>query len=226
MSKPFMSRATGVALLQREPPSSPSGHRPWDILIVGPATAYRDNVHQALDALRPSIEIVPDVATACQCLARQPYDLIMILLPLQGSDTVTACQQVRDVDRRVPLLALDMAGTIDAELAGLAAGADMYLLAPLSAEELRARCSALLRRSRDTVAPHTTRSGDILLPLPIHGENTPLLDARRVHPFTAVRTWVTRLFSIVAVVLSGAASIPSAKASSSARPPIIVCPTN
>ncbi len=128
------------------------------VLVIGRMDAYADLVRQALDALCLHIGLAPDADAARDHLTRERCDLIVLLLPLADGDGPALCRRLRAADGHVPLVILDIVGTVDDAVAGLDAGSDAYLVEPFDAGELRARLAALLRRhgpARRPTPPHT-----------------------------------------------------------------------
>ena len=61
-------------------------------------------------------------------------------------DGFTLAKEIREIDRKVPILFLTAKGLKEDKLEGFALGADDYLTKPFSMEELLARINAILRR--------------------------------------------------------------------------------
>jgi two-component system OmpR family response regulator len=74
------------------------------------------------------------------------YDGIILDLGLPDRDGIDVLRELREHDRRTPILVLTARDGIDDRVAGLEAGADDYVLKPCAMKELAARLRALLRR--------------------------------------------------------------------------------
>jgi DNA-binding response OmpR family regulator len=74
------------------------------------------------------------------------YDGIILDLGLPDRDGIDVLRELREHDRRTPILVLTARDGIDDRVAGLDAGADDYVLKPCAMKELAARLRALLRR--------------------------------------------------------------------------------
>jgi DNA-binding response OmpR family regulator len=74
------------------------------------------------------------------------YDGIILDLGLPDRDGIDVLRELRERDRRTPILVLTARDGIDDRVAGLDAGADDYVLKPCAMKELAARLRALLRR--------------------------------------------------------------------------------
>ena len=75
------------------------------------------------------------------------YDAMILDLGLPDGDGLALLREMRATGNRMPVLILTARSAIADRVAGLAAGADDYLVKPFAAEELIARVHALLRRS-------------------------------------------------------------------------------
>jgi DNA-binding response OmpR family regulator len=74
------------------------------------------------------------------------YNGIILDLGLPDRDGIDVLRELRERDRRTPILVLTARDGIDDRVAGLDAGADDYVLKPCAMKELAARLRALLRR--------------------------------------------------------------------------------
>ncbi len=74
------------------------------------------------------------------------YDFCIFDLMMPVMDGFTLAKEIREIDRKVPILFLTAKALKDDKLEGFAAGADDYLTKPFSMEELLARITAILRR--------------------------------------------------------------------------------
>jgi DNA-binding response OmpR family regulator len=90
------------------------------------------------------------------------YDVIVLDWRLPGKDGLAVCRSLREHDVPTPILMLTARDGIADRVSGLRTGADDYLTKPFAFDELLARISALLRRSRIT-HPAILRVGDLTL---------------------------------------------------------------
>ncbi|HYB71100.1 MAG TPA: response regulator transcription factor [Candidatus Bathyarchaeia archaeon] len=90
------------------------------------------------------------------------HDLIILDWILPDRSGVTVCRELRAGGVTTPILILSARDAVEDRVTGLNAGADDYLTKPFSFDELLARISALLRRSRAT-RPTVLRAGDVTL---------------------------------------------------------------
>ncbi|KAM3106633.1 response regulator [Phormidesmis sp. 146-33] len=90
------------------------------------------------------------------------YDLIILDVMLPKLDGIRLCHKLRSHDIQSPILMVTARGTSEDKVMGLDAGADDYLVKPVSLTELAARVRALLRRGQPAVAP-TLEWGELRL---------------------------------------------------------------
>lgn len=77
------------------------------------------------------------------------FCLFDVMMPIM--DGFTLAKEIREVDRKVPILFLTAKAMKEDKLEGFSIGADDYLTKPFSMEELLARITAILRRVDSTV---------------------------------------------------------------------------
>ena len=93
------------------------------------------------------VTVAQDAGRALAVLDDEVPDVIVLDVMMPGLDGLRLCKLIRDrLD--VPILMLTAMDSVPDRVAGLEAGADDYLVKPFATDELLARLSALLRRSR------------------------------------------------------------------------------
>jgi len=88
-----------------------------------------------------------DGAQADGALAGAPYDALVLDLGLPGTDGMGWLRRWRRRGLSLPVLILTARDGVEQRIAGLDAGADDYLIKPITIDELAARLRALLRRA-------------------------------------------------------------------------------
>jgi DNA-binding response OmpR family regulator len=137
------------------------------VLVVEDERNIRDLVclHLGLEGY----ECVPagDGKEAMSLAAEKPFDLIILDVMLPGVDGVTITRAIRrqGPNRDAPILMLTARREEADKVMGLDSGADDYLTKPFGVRELMARASALMRRTRGTLA----RSDGENRPVHVHG---------------------------------------------------------
>ncbi len=74
------------------------------------------------------------------------YDFCIFDVMMPEMDGFTLAKEIREIDKKVPILFLTAKAMKEDKLEGFAIGADDYLTKPFSMEELLARINAVLRR--------------------------------------------------------------------------------
>ncbi len=119
-----------------------------NILVVEDDAILAEGVARAIQHMGNSATVVRD-GTQAQALLNSgdPFDLMILDIGLPGIDGLTLLRELRQSDRRTPVLLLTARDSIDDRIRGLDLGADDYLVKPVVLSELAARIRALLRRS-------------------------------------------------------------------------------
>ena len=92
------------------------------------------------------VENVYNTEEALQKIASESWDLVILDVRTPQRDSLEACQYVRE-NTTTPVVILSAQGRDEYIVKGLNAGADDYLVKPISAEVFLARVYALLRRT-------------------------------------------------------------------------------
>lgn len=136
----------------------PGVNKLMQILLVEDDRQVADRV--AFDLSRNGYQVT-DVATAEEAqdaLASNAFEAVVLDRLLGDDDAITAIADWRRAGLKTPILVVSSLSGVADRIAGLAAGADDYLVKPFHTEELDARLRALLR-ARDR---HAEREADIL----------------------------------------------------------------
>src|ERR1700742_4643338 len=116
------------------------------LLVVDDAPDVRVSLERALRCAGYAVTTAVHGADALDALARAPADLIVMDVLMPMVDGFDACRRLRARGDATPILVLTARDAVDDRVAGLAAGADDYLVKPFALAELLARVQALLRR--------------------------------------------------------------------------------
>jgi two-component system response regulator TctD len=90
----------------------------------------------------------PDAGSAESLLAGNDYDAVVLDLRLPDRHGLSLLADLRKAGNRTPVLVLTAQGSLQDRVKGLNVGADDFLTKPFAIEELEARLTALVRRSR------------------------------------------------------------------------------
>ena len=97
---------------------------------------------------------------------KSDYELIILDVMMPKMDGFEVCQNIRKVNKKVPILLLTAKGAIEDKVKGFNCGADDYLVKPFDIQELLVRIRALLRRNApvgNTSTNETLSLGEIKL---------------------------------------------------------------
>lgn len=121
------------------------------ILLVDDEPLLREQLGEILIRQKYSVDTAANGDKALECIAGQPYDLIILDIMMPGRDGFAVLREIRRDRIKTPVLMLTARSGIDDRVKGLDQGADDYLAKPFSTDELLARVRALLRRDSEHV---------------------------------------------------------------------------
>lgn len=130
------------------------------ILVVEDEPNLREQLQQYLQKQGYAVDTAEDGRAGLFMGREYPFDLAIIDLGLPKLSGIEVIQQLREMDKKFPVLILTARGKWQDKVEGLEAGADDYLVKPFHNEELLARTRALLRRSAGVSQP-TMKYGPI-----------------------------------------------------------------
>ncbi len=110
-----------------------------------------------------------DGAKALQLLETEEPDIVLLDLMLPDADGMELCRQIRERSSVAVIVVSARGGERD-KVTALNMGADDYMTKPFSVEELLARITATLRRTRaaanaEHALPQTITAGDVIIDL-------------------------------------------------------------
>ncbi len=135
------------------------------ILIVEDETMVADVVSRYLKRDGFEVMTASDGEAALEMAAEWSPDLVLLDLMLPKIDGLEVCRRLR-AESTVPIIVVTAKGDEADRIVGLELGADDYVSKPFSPRELVARVRAVLRRTRQPVAPPaegTVRVGPIAI---------------------------------------------------------------
>ncbi|HYJ22140.1 MAG TPA: response regulator transcription factor [Solirubrobacterales bacterium] len=119
------------------------------MLIVDDDTGIREALRRGLDLDGFLVAEAPDGDAALQALASTPPDVVVLDVVMPGISGVEIVRRLRRDGFSLPICILSARDDVDDRVAGLAAGADDYVVKPFSVAELSARLHALVRLHRE-----------------------------------------------------------------------------
>ncbi len=117
------------------------------LLIVEDDPSLGDALATGLRQLGHVVDWFRDGHQANSALSSAPYDAVVLDLGLPGTDGMVWLERWRSREQTVPVLILTARDGVEQRIAGLDAGADDYLVKPITIDELAARLRAMVRRS-------------------------------------------------------------------------------
>lgn len=132
---------------------------PRTILVVEDEPTLATAIAQRITAEGWSARVASDGASAVQAAKQLRPDLVIMDIMLPVMDGLEATKRIV-ADRPVPVLILTARDAVDSRIAGLDAGADDYLIKPITLDELAARLRAVTRRVAGKPEP-VWRHGDL-----------------------------------------------------------------
>jgi len=124
----------------------------WRLLVVDDDAALRRGLGRALGLSGFAVETAADGEAALAVLGTGGVDAVVLDVSMPGLSGVEVVRRLRRQGDDVPVLMLSALDDVADRIAGLAAGADDYVVKPFSTAELELRVRALLRRGRPV--PH------------------------------------------------------------------------
>jgi two-component system response regulator MprA len=116
------------------------------VLVVDDEPGVRESVSSALRFAGHEVSVADDGVTALDLVRADPPDVIVLDVMMPRMDGLETCRTLRAEGHRLPVLMLTALDGTQSRTAGLAAGADDYLVKPFALPELLARLQALLHR--------------------------------------------------------------------------------
>jgi two-component system OmpR family response regulator len=93
---------------------------------------------------------------AFELFNQEKFDFCIFDVMMPIMDGFTLAKEIREIDRKIPILFLTAKSMKEDKLEGFALGADDYLTKPFSMEELIARIHAIIRRTENVIEESTT----------------------------------------------------------------------
>ncbi|KZB88589.1 response regulator transcription factor [Amycolatopsis regifaucium] len=133
------------------------------VLLIEDDEAVRNGLSMALGGRGLTVEAVATGEEGLAMLASRTTDVVVLDLMLPGLDGFEVCRRIRAAGD-LPIIMLTARNDDIDVVAGLAAGADDYVVKPARAQVIEARIRAVLRRSGQPsrpVGPGIEQHGDL-----------------------------------------------------------------
>ena len=130
------------------------------VLVVDDHAPTRALVRGILEAEKGTKFEVVEAGTGKDCLKavdkQGPFDLILLDVNMPDMDGYAVCRALRTVEKSVPIIFITAKGDVKDFVEGREAGADSYLVKPISRAHLRSVVNlftSIERKSRGESAP-------------------------------------------------------------------------
>jgi DNA-binding response OmpR family regulator len=137
------------------------------VLVVEDDADLARAVALELDHAGYDVRVEPDGPAGLRVHREWAPEVVLLDLGLPSLDGVEVCRRMRAASP-VPIVVVTARGAVEERVRGLDAGADDYLVKPLSLEELLARVRSVLRRSRMRDDAERLRVGEVVLDAAAH----------------------------------------------------------
>ena len=139
-----------------------------NILLVEDEESFVDALTIGLDREGFDVAIARDGQQAMALFGKETFDIVLLDLMLPEADGFDLCRQIRERSSVAVIVVSARGGERD-EVTALNMGADDYMTKPFSVEEMLARITATLRRTRSQgateQAPAVLSAGDVVIDL-------------------------------------------------------------
>lgn len=133
------------------------------ILIIEDEQRLAEVLRKQFEEYGFEITLAYDGYIGKQLSLQKDFDLIILDINLPVINGYQLCQEIRNINKSIPILMLTALGTPDNKLAGFEVGADDYILKPFDFRELLARVNVFLRRSESQINKEILSIADLTL---------------------------------------------------------------
>ena len=133
-----------------------------EVLVVDDDRGVRQALELGLGLEGFAVRLAADGAAALELTAQRLPSVILLDVMMPGLSGVEVVRRLRAQGRTLPVCMLSARDEVDDRVAGLAAGADDYVVKPFSVAELAARLHALVRLHESAAHRHLTL-GDLAI---------------------------------------------------------------
>ena len=118
------------------------------VLIVEDDVRFNQIVCASLNAAGYAVQGCTNASEAFDALHDSGADIIISDIMMPGIDGFEFVEDVRRINKRIPILLMTARDDLSAKRQGFRAGIDDYMVKPIDLDELLLRIEALLRRAR------------------------------------------------------------------------------
>lgn len=118
------------------------------VLVVEDDVRFNQIVCASLNAAGYAVQGCTNASEAFDALHESSVDIIISDIMMPGIDGFEFVEDVRRINKRIPILLMTARDDLSAKRQGFRAGIDDYMVKPIDLDELLLRIEALLRRAR------------------------------------------------------------------------------
>lgn len=118
------------------------------VLVVEDDVRFNQIVCASLNAAGYAVQGCTNASEAFDALHESSADIIISDIMMPGIDGFEFVEDVRRINKRIPILLMTARDDLSAKRQGFRAGIDDYMVKPIDLDELLLRIEALLRRAR------------------------------------------------------------------------------
>lgn len=122
-------------------------NKKWNILLAEDDENLGFILHSFLKSKGFSVDLVKNGKIAFERFNQSHFDFCILDVMMPEMDGFTLAKEIREIDKKVPILFLTAKSMKEDKLEGFSIGADDYMTKPFLMEELLARIEAIMRRS-------------------------------------------------------------------------------
>lgn len=119
-----------------------------NILVIEDEQRVAELIARGLKEMNYQVDLAFNAEDALTLFQNKNFHIILSDIILPGISGLDFCQQIRNLNKEVPIIMLTALGTTDDKLEGFDAGADDYMVKPFDLRELDGRIRVLLKRSK------------------------------------------------------------------------------
>ncbi len=132
--------------------------KPTKIFVAEDDVNIRTGLVDTLESEGYAVQAADDGNQAMELFNAHSFDLVLLDIMMPGKSGYDVCRDIREIDKKIPIIMLTAKGEEIDKVVGLELGADDYITKPFGIHELLARISAVLRRVKAHIGEGTKPS--------------------------------------------------------------------
>lgn len=120
-----------------------------NILVIEDEQRVAQLIEKGLKEMGYTVTLSYNAEDGLREFKNKQFQIVLSDIMLPNMNGLELCQQIRSINKHIPIIMLTALGTTDDKLEGFDAGADDYMVKPFDLRELDGRIKVLLKRNRD-----------------------------------------------------------------------------